>query len=293
MTGKAAPIWQKFPAETLRQLFDAVEVDDAVDAHVALPDPIVLGCPQESIDRCYALCLQFWEDGVSRAALLKLVGKLLRHEGLSAEERLHYKHMRARYKHLRFAQRLYGRRHRSTLLFDLTTRVLGHLQDAFRGGQHGATIRHGWLLRLLLSKPMWSLIRRAMKTTPLDDETGLVAFQRAEMKRLKKLMQRTVFTGKEFHKIRKIVSMQVSYYDTLRSLEHDDHAFRMSRFLAAINGLMGARHDEMVAEAFSGRRSYGTPAPLAGDIRSRLETLVARYPLRESVGSSDSQPGHG
>jgi len=279
MNGTTVPLWRTFPAETLSQLFDAVEVDDAVDAHVALPEPIVLGCTQESINDCYALCLQFWEDGVSREALLELLGKLLRHEGLSAEERLHYKHMRARYKHLRFAQRLYGRQHRSSLLFDLTTRVLGHLQDAFRSGRSRATTRHGRRLQLLLSRPVWNSVQRSLRTLQLDDEAGLVACQRAEMGRLKKLMARTAFTGREFHKVRKIVSMQVSYYDTLRSLEHSEHAFLMSRYLAAINGLMGARHDEMVAEALSGRRRYDTRAPLAEDIRSRVETLLSHYPL--------------
>ena len=50
-------------------------------------------------------------------------------------------------------------------------------------------------------------------------------------------------------------------------------------FLAAINGLMGSRHDEMVAEALSGRRHYDTPAPLANETRSRVENLLAHYPL--------------
>ena len=36
--------WPRFPAEPLRRLFDTVDVDDIVDAHVALPDPIVLAC---------------------------------------------------------------------------------------------------------------------------------------------------------------------------------------------------------------------------------------------------------
>jgi len=279
MIGMATPTWQKFPAEMLRQLFDAVDVNDAVDAHVALPDLIVLTCPKDSIERCYALCLQFWEEGVTRTDLLALVEKLLRHEGLSADERLHYKHMRARYKHLRFAQRLYSGNHRSTFLFDLTTRVLGHLQDAFRSGRRDATVRNGLVLRMLLSKPVWSIVRRSMETTRLDSEAGLIAYQRAEMKRLKKLLAHSALTGNDFHKVRKIISMQVSHYDTLRSLERNDHALRMSRFLAAINGLMGARHDEMIAESLSGRRRYETPTPLARETRSRLETLVSRYPL--------------
>jgi hypothetical protein len=271
--------WQRFPKETLRRLFDAVDTDDVVDAHTALPDPIVLACPQEWIERCYALCLQFWEDGFTRTELLQLVEKLLRNEGLSADERLQYKHIRARYKHLRFAQRLYGRHHRSGFVFDLTTRVMGHLQDAFRGGNRGGVVRQGLKLKLLLSRPVWRMVRRGLINTVLDDEAGFVAFQQAEMRRLRKAMVRTSFAGDQFHTVRKIVSMQVSYYDTLRSFGPNEHAFRMSRFLAAINGLMGYRHDEMVADDMSGRRNYNTARPLATQTRTRIETLIAHYPL--------------
>ena len=273
------PMWQKFPADTLLRIFDAVQVDDEVDAHVSLPDPIVLSCPDETLRQCYALCLQFWEDGFTREDVLRLVESLLQNVWLSADERLQYKHIRARYKHLRFAQRLYSRRHTSNFVFDLTTRVLGHLQDAFRSGRRSAIVRHGFTLRFLLSQPVWSMVQRAMQRTRLDNEQGLIDFQKAEMRRLKKEMARSTFDGDEFHEVRKIVSMQVSFYDTRRSLQPNDHDFRMSRFLAAINGLMGSRHDEMVAEALAGRRNYGTPAPLAKQIRSSVETLIARYPI--------------
>ena len=278
MIRRRAPEWETFPAETLRRLFDAVDVNDIVDAHVALPEPIVLACPEESIRRCYGLCLQFWKDGVTREDALRLVKKLLRNEALSADERLEFKHIRARYKHLRFAQRLYSKRHVSDYLFDKTTRIFGKLQDAFRGGRRSGIIRSGFKLRVLLSKPVWAMVQRSMENTRLDSEAGLIAFQQAEIRGLKKAMGRTTFVGEQFHAVRKIVSMQVCFYDTLRTLGPNDHAFRMSRFLAAINGLMGSRHDEMVAEALSGRRHYDTPAPLANETRSRLETLVARFP---------------
>lgn len=271
--------WPTFPPEPLRRLFDAVNTDDVVDAHVALPEPIELQCPQQAMRQCFALCLQFWEDGFTRADLLRLVHKLLRDEGLAADERLQYKHIRARYKHLRFAQRLYSRQHRSNLLFDLTTRSLGHLQDAFRSGRRDAIVRHGRIVRTLLSRPVWNGVRRAMERTCLDDAAGFLAYRQAEMRRLQKALVQTTFTGEQFHEVRKIVSQQVSYYDTLRSIDPTRDAYRMSRFLAAINGLMGSRHDEMVTESLSGRRHYQTPAPLAGEIRWRLETLVARYPL--------------
>jgi hypothetical protein len=271
--------WPTFPADTMRRMFDAVDVNDVIDAHAPLPDPIVLGCPEDSIRQSYALCLQFWKDGFTRADALRLVEKLLRNEGLSADERLEFKHIRARYKHLRFTQRLYSKRHTSDYLFDKTTRVLGKLQDAFRGGRRGNIVRSALRLRVLLSKPVWSMVQRSLENTQLDSEAGLIAFQKAEIRGLKKAMASTSFAGHEFHTVRKIVSMQVCFYDTLRTLGPNDHAYRMSRSLAAINGLMGSRHDEIIAEALSGRRSYDTPAPLANETRSRLETLIARYPL--------------
>ena len=279
MTAHPRPKWPKFSTETQQRLFDAIDVDDIVDAHVALPDAITLACPNETARLCYALSLQLWQEGFTRDDLLSLVEKLLGKVWLSAEERLQYKHIRARYKHLRFAQRLYGKRHRSSFLFDLTTKVLGELQDAFRSGRRDGIVSRGLLLRLLLSKPVWSRVRRAMEQTPLDSEPGLIAYQKAEMLRLKDALARETFAGHQFHKLRKIISMQVSYYDTLRSIEPDDHAYRMSRFLAAINGRMGARHDERVAEAMSGRRHYRDAMPLTKEISALLEKLVARYPL--------------
>jgi hypothetical protein len=279
MTDITAPTWPRFPSETLRRLFDAVAVDDVVDAPAVLPDAIVVDCTDEEMRRCYALCLQFWEDGASRRDLLRLVGKLLKNDRLTADERLQYKHIRARYKHLRFAQRLYSKRHQTDRVFDKTTITLGHLQDAFRSGRRGRILRYGIKLRLLLTLPMWAWVHRSLRRTRLDSATGLRAYQLAEMHRLKEALERPAFAGHEFHMVRKIVSQYVSFYDTLRSLAPSEDAYRMSRFLAAINGLMGARHDEMVTEALSGRTSYSQPVPLANEIRRRLETLVARYPF--------------
>ena len=58
-----------------------------------------------------ALCLQFWLNGVDRQELLRLVRKQAKGDELTADERKQFKYMRARYKHLRFAQRLYLKKH--------------------------------------------------------------------------------------------------------------------------------------------------------------------------------------
>ena len=56
-------------------------------------------------------------------------------------------------------------------------------------------------------------------------------------------------------------------------------ALLISRFLAAINGLMGDKHDDMVADDMDNRRSYDAPVALDSDIRQRLELLISRFPL--------------
>lgn len=96
-----------FPLEVSERLFIAVEEDDVVDAEVSLPPTITLRCTSDIIHDNYALCLKFWLDGVNRKELLRLTLKQAAGDELSTDERKQYKYMRARYKHLRFAQRLY------------------------------------------------------------------------------------------------------------------------------------------------------------------------------------------
>ena len=65
-----------------------------------------------------------------------------------------------------------------------------------------------------------------------------------------------------------------------RSLDPENkEALQISRFLAAINGLMGDKHDDMVADDMENRQSYDAPVALDSDIRQRLELLISRFPL--------------
>ncbi len=278
MTVRHDTPWETFPPETLHALFEAVETDDVVDPEVGLPDPIDLTCSQEEMRRCFALCLQFWSEGVHRADLLRLVNTLLRKGDLPPAERMQYKHIRAKYKHLRFAMVLYDARHHMPFLFSLTVAIMGHLQDAFRNHHRRAVIGYGLLLRCLLAQPVWAMIQRQVRSIDLDTAEGFLNYRKAEIHRLQQALEREVLTGGQFHAMRKIVSRHVSFYDTLRSFRPNEHAYKMSRFLSAINGLMGGRHDEMVEQAISGEQHYRTEAPLDEDIRWRLDMLVARYP---------------
>lgn len=102
-----------FPLEASERLFVAIEEDDVVDAQVSLPPTIALSCTTEIIHDNYALCLKFWLDGVNRQELLRLIRKQAKGDELTTDERKQFKYMRARYKHLRFAQRLYLKKHQA------------------------------------------------------------------------------------------------------------------------------------------------------------------------------------
>ncbi|EFW8903358.1 hypothetical protein E6O74_04935 [Shigella flexneri] len=255
-----------FPLEASERLFVAIEEDDVVDAQVSLPPTIALSCTTEIIHDNYALCLQFWLNGVDRQELLRLVRKQAKGDELTADERKQFKYMRARYKHLRFAQRLYLKKHQAGFLFGKTTVFLGRFQDGFRNGKKNIVSYYGNLLRIYLSSPVWSLVNYSLRHSQLESVSSFIAKPR--------------LTGREFHDVRKIISQQVSYYDTLRSLDPENkEALQISRFLAAINGLMGDKHDDMVADDMENRQSYYAPLALDSDICQRLELLISRFPL--------------
>lgn len=272
---------KKFSPEVIERLFIAVEEDDVVDEHASLPPIVDLQCSQKVIRNNYALCLQFWEDGVTRKDLLRLILNQLRNGELSEKEKKQYKYIRARYKHLRFAQQLYRKKHQSGFLFSKMTVFLGRFQDGFRNKQKDIITFYGKVLRVYhLNALVWMFVHYSLRHIQLDTADSFIHYCQGQMKTLQKLISKPLLTGREFHDARKIISQLVSYYDTLRAIDPDNQeALQISRFLAAINGLMGDRHDEMVADDMENLKSYDAPSVLDSDIRARLELLLSRYPL--------------
>jgi hypothetical protein len=273
---------KRFLPETVQLLFNVVDEDDVVDENVSLPAVIPLQCTMDNIRDNYSLCLQYWEEGVERTALLNLVLKVLNGGELSAAERMQYKYMRSRYKHLRFSQRLYSKSHTSRFLFSKTTVFLGRFQDAFRNENKQSVKHYGRLLRFYLSAPVWAWVSNSLRRIQLDAVDDFMAYRQAQMRLLQGLLIKPQLTGEEFHSARKIISQQVSYYDTIRAIRPDNQdARQISRFLAAINGLMGDRHDEMVRDNLAGLNSYQRPSQLDNNIRQRLELFLSRFPLQD------------
>lgn len=269
-----------FTTDAARRLFQAIDEDDIADKHVELPQRIELACSKEKISANYALCLKYWEDGVIRRDLLKLINLQINHGSLSEAQQKEYKYIRSRYKHLRFALLLYSKKHRAPYLFRKTTVFLGRFQDAFRNNQPASIARYGKLLKILLSAPVWKMVNGSLHHIKRVSADNFITYRQAQMRTLKEMIAKPQLSGKAFHDVRKIISQQVSFYDTLRSINPEDkQAYQMSRFMAAINGMMGDRHDELVADDLAGVRAYSSTSTLDDDIRWRLELLLERYPL--------------
>lgn len=272
-------IFGKSSSDAERRLFIAIDEDDIADQQVSLPQRIDLSCSAARIKENYDLCLKYWEDGVSRQALLALINKQLATGVLSEEERKEYKYIRSRYKHLRFALMLYTKNHKVPFLFRKTTVFLGRFQDAFRNNNARLTARWGKLLKMLLSAPAWNMVNYSLRHARLISADKFMTYRQGQMRKLQEMISRQQLTGREFHDVRKIISQQVSFYDTLRSINPgNEQAWQVSRFMAAINGMMGDRHDELVADDLAGVRAYAEKSPLDADIRWRLEMLLERYP---------------
>ncbi len=138
----------------------------------------------------------------SIAELLRLICKQAKGDELTADERKQFKYMRARYKHLRFAQRLYLKSIRPDF-YSAKRPFLGRFQDGFRNGKKNIVSYYGNLLRVYLSSPVWSLVNYSLRHSQLESVSGFIAYRQKQMHTLKEIIAKSRLTGREFHDVRK------------------------------------------------------------------------------------------
>lgn len=264
----------RFSHETLDALMAAIEVNDVVDEHIGLPGHIPDSFTQTQLAECLNLCRQLWLEGPPRTALAGLAHRLVYRRDLSQPERVAFKHIRARYKHMGFAFGLYTPAHKRPLLYEATSTLMGEAQDAFKNGYAGRVFVTGMGLSVL-STPFFDRIRRHMvQQASVDQAATINQHLRAEIARIPACLEGAGITAARFHGLRKIISRHVAFFDTLRILYPDADINRAARFLSAINGLMGRKHDELVKAALSGTLRYKTDLfPMPETIRAFLGQL--------------------
>ena len=268
-----------FSLQQCDALFAAVLVHDDIDLDAKLPDKIHLDYSQEQFEQCYRLCQQIWQQGVTREILLATVKKIYSQGYLDQKDQLKFKYIRAKMKHFRFACVTFGKEHRYPKRYSQTTRYLGRLQDALKNKQHENILFTVFRLRILLNKVIYSLIvKREIENFQITTPALFYQHVINEIDFLRKNLAKDKVTGKEFHEMRKVISQQVALYDNLKILYPSDYHDAMSRFLSTINGLMGSRHDTLIAGKFEGEDNYYIHTfEIPEEIKQRLVELINKY----------------
>lgn len=267
-----------FSAEQCDALFAAVLVHDDIDLDAQLPAVIHLDYSQEQLARCYRICRQLWDEGVDRAAFGNLIDKIRRSRALGEDERRVFKHVRAKFKHLRFAWIVCDDRHQCPTAFDWMIKAMGCLQDAFKYGQQRSKACWSIVLRLSLRKLPFSLMHRQMDDFRPTTTASFADYVHRQIDVVRRNLAKDGLTGKEFHDTRKIISQQVALYDNLKVLYPSQYHTSLSKYLSTLNGLMGAVHDELVVRKFNKTQNYFADRfAMPDDIRQRLTALTEKY----------------
>ncbi|PKO43031.1 MAG: hypothetical protein CVU30_09085 [Betaproteobacteria bacterium HGW-Betaproteobacteria-3] len=268
----------RFSAEQCDTLFAAVLAHDEIDLNATLPDAIHLDYTPEQLTQCYRICRQLWKDGVDRKTLVGIVEKIYRQRALSAEDQLQFNHVRARFKHLRFAYVACDERHRYPRVFHWLTATMGYLQDAVRNRQNAAMGHLAIRARLFLTRLVFNLIVNEIDRFQPSTPSAFQAYVHRQLGFLQLHLAKHKITSKEFHEMRKVISRQVALYDNLKVLYPSPCHHSISRYLSTINGLMGALHDELIAKKFEKTQDYYADAfEIPEEIRHRLTVLTSRY----------------
>lgn len=277
--GRRALDHPAFSAERREALFAAVLIDDRVDPDTALPPAIHLDYEQAQLTECYRLCRQVWTHGVDRITLGRMIARMAHERTVPPEDRVAFKHVRAKFKHLRFARAAFDERHRYPSLFNRMTRLMGQLQDAFKHGQDRIVRRKARRLGLWLTRWAFALVAREVDNFRPSRPSSFRAYVLDQIATIRIDLAKPAITGKEFHQLRKIVSRQVAQYDSLRTLYPSTYHDGISRYLSATNGLMGAMHDDLIEKRVLGTMDYHRdPFPLPDDIRVRLAAFADKFP---------------
>lgn len=275
---------QKFSKKQCDLLFQAVLVHDDIYFDATFPENFHLNYTQHQISQCYKICRQLWKQGVNRSHLHSIFDKIIHDQRLSDDEKLAYKHMRARFKHLRFAYLACDENHHCPAsLYDLTRRM-GKLQDSLKHKRPVSSteklkeFKKVRKLKLKTTVPFFTVVRWEINQFKPCSNESFKNYINSEMDFIKLHLVAKEVNGKDFHEMRKVISMQVALFDNLKTLFPSSYHEQVSQFLSTVNGMMGSLHDELIIKKFQKSSYYFDDTfQLPDDIRTRLVTIVDAY----------------
>lgn len=268
----------RFSAEQCDALFAAILVHDDIDLAAELPDAIHLDYSEHQFARCYQICLQLWQEGVDRKFLMRVARDLRRHHHLDPEDQVAFKHMRAKFKHLRFAYMAFDKRHSYPAEFHRIIRKMGNLQDAFKHGKHAYMERSAFYIRLLTINFVYAFSTWKIQHLQPTTTDAFRDYVNNEIHFIRQGLAGEDVTGRVFHEMRKVISRQVALYDNLKILYPSPYHRDISAYFSTINGLMGNMHDELISKHFDETQDYESHTfKVPAQIRERLTALTLKY----------------
>lgn len=246
----------KFSQKQLDGLFADILIHDDFYPYATLPEVIYLNYSQKQIEQCFQICLQLWKKGIVLDDFKAIVKKYQKMESLTALEQRQFKHIRAKFKHLRFAFATFTKQHQYPGKFHVFIALLGYLQDVAKNNDRRKIKLTSTVILFLLQKSIYHTITKELDCPEISSRESLQSYIIEKISFLKLNLIQSKVTAKTFHKMRIVISQLVAMYNNLQTLYPSQYHDQITEFLSTLNGLMGNLHDELVAKKFSGELDY-------------------------------------
>lgn len=267
-----------FSAEQCDTLFSAILVHDGIHLNAELPEAICLDYSQQQLRQCYQICLQLWKESADRKSLCMIAEKAFWRRRFNEADQAAFMQVRAKFKHMRFAYMTFDNHHCYPFNFHRLTRRMGQLQDTLKNGKDSAVMYLAIRLRIILSRFYYPFSTKEIECFQLCTPESFSQHINNQIQFIRLKLSKKVITSKEFHEVRKVISQQVALYDNLKSLYPSPYHQSISLYLNTINGLMGSKHDELIARKFNKKQEYESYTfKMPEEIRNRLTALTERY----------------
>lgn len=268
-----------FSERQCQQLYEMICVDDEINLQNTFPDIIGFNYTQKQLIESFIISRQLWLEGITDKRFPQIIKQLCTSCHITEEDKVIYKMVRAKFKHLCYAFQGFDTRHKRPLLLGRSTALLGIIQDGFKNTKTNIVIPNALLLNMLWNETGLKLLKKEVyRFFPCDVEN----FSQAVHKRVafikKEIETNKNFTAHQFHFLRKQVSMLSAIYGTLDVLFPSNYHHKTFQYIATINGLMGNYHDLLIEQKLNKTQNYFFDRfVLPEEISERLAVLVKYY----------------
>ncbi|MDI2091454.1 hypothetical protein [Commensalibacter oyaizuii] len=268
-----------FSERQCAQLYAMICVDDEINLDVNLPETIKINYTQAQLIESFLICRQLWLEGIIDRHFPKIVSHLYRTCEISLEDKVIYKMIRAKFKHLCYAYRAFDSRHQRPFLLGHTTGLLGVIQDGFKNNKNSVVKPNAFLLKLLWNEQGLSLLRQEVyRFYPCDLEGFIFSIRKRACFIRHQIETKATISAHDFHSLRKHMSMFAAVYGTFDVLYPSPYHHQVFQYLATINGLMGNFHDELIERKLNQTQNYFFDHfEIPKEILSRLTVFTDRF----------------